>query len=234
MADDGGAVVLLSGGLDSSTVLGVAVRDQAHASSLVALSFAYGQRHQRELSAAQKVAAFYGVSHMTLPVPMTAIGGSVLTDMQRRDLPHDRPLSTMAESVPVTYVPGRNLIFLALAAAVAEARGWSTIYFGATQVDFSGYPDCRAAFISAVKVVLNVGTRIGTEDKRPWSIIAPLLMLGKKQIVQLACAIGVPLEHTWSCYAGGDVPCGVCDSCRLRAAGFADAGYADPALGGRA
>jgi 7-cyano-7-deazaguanine synthase len=222
------AVVVLSGGLDSSTCMGIA-RSQGH--ELVALTVSYGQRHERELIAARDVAAYYSAEHLIIDVPLSQWGGSALTD-KRIAVPTDRGLKEMAMEVPITYVPGRNLIFLALAASLAEARGCSTIYFGATQIDYSGYPDCRKEFVTAVRNVLQVGTKIGTQHSEMWRIETPLLMLGKKAIIQLGLELQVPYILTWSCYKGERKPCLECDSCKLRIAGFAELGMIDPLLAG--
>lgn len=218
-----GAVVLLSGGLDSSTCLASAAESF---SPLYAISFRYGQRHSRELDAARAIAEYYRVTHIIVDLPLALWGGSALTDA-RISIPTERGLKEMAMEIPVTYVPGRNLIFLALAASVAEAKGISTIFTGMTQVDYSGYPDCRKEFLDAVGKVLAVGTKAGVEGT-PWEIKTPLLFLGKKAIIQRGLDLGVPYGLTWSCYLGGARPCGTCDSCKLRAAGFAELGIPDP------
>ena len=224
-----GAVVILSGGLDSTTCLAV-----AHAAGywpLTTLSFFYGQRHRRELQSAEAVAGRFNAKHVVIPLPLDKWGGSALTDPAIR-IPKDRGLKDMAAEVPITYVPGRNLIFLALAASLAEAYGCTNIFFGATQVDYSGYPDCRREFLQAVTEVLDVGTKVAVEgeEEHVWHIHTPLLMLGKKAIISLGLSVGAPYDLTWSCYEGRAEPCGECDSCKLRAAGFAELGVVDPSL----
>lgn len=233
-----GAVVLLSGGLDSATTLAVAIRDQRQA-PIVAVSFDYGQRHRCELTSAMAIVEVYAerdvpIEHVVIPLPFAWCDTSALTSTV--PVPTHRDLATMAAEIPVTYVPARNLVFLALAASVAETRGIQRLYYGANQIDYSGYADCRLEFVRALTHVLNVGTKFGAEDGE-WEIIAPLLLLGKAAIIRLGLVLDVPYALTWSCYAprvevpgdGRAVPCGVCDSCVLRAAGFADVGIDDPA-----
>lgn len=217
------AVVLLSGGLDSTTALFWA-RKQGYA--VEALSVHYGQRHERELRAARRVArrAKAPLYELRVALPWLAEASS-LVDKKKR-LP-DVPLEKIGRGggVPSTYVPGRNTIFLALAASLADARGAQAIVIGANALDYSGYPDCRPEYLRAFEQAARRGTRVGG-----LKILAPLLRLTKKQIVQLGEKVGAPLGETWSCYAGGTRPCGKCDSCKLRAKGFAEAGFADPAL----
>ncbi|MDE2490776.1 MAG: 7-cyano-7-deazaguanine synthase QueC [Elusimicrobia bacterium] len=219
------AVVLLSGGLDSTTALWWA---KSRGWSPVGLSVRYGQRHARELSAARAVARRAGapLHEVELKLPWLAV--SSLTNA-RLKLP-DVPLARIGRGgIPSTYVPGRNTVFLALAVSLADAIGAGAIVIGANALDYSGYPDCRPPFLKAFAAVARRGTRAGAEG-RPPRVLAPLLRLDKKGIVRLARRVGAPLELTWSCYAGGGRPCGRCDSCRLRAKGFREAGTEDPAL----
>jgi 7-cyano-7-deazaguanine synthase len=173
------------------------------------------------------VAHHYGVEHRVLRVDLSMFGGSSLTD-PRTDVPSDRPLGAMASSgVPSTYVPARNTVLVSLALAWAEALDAEAVYIGANCVDYSGYPDCRPEFVEAMRQVARVGTRRGAEG-RPVDIVAPLLRMGKADIVRRGTELGAPLELTWSCYRGGVRACGRCDSCQLRLRGFADAGVVDP------
>ena len=217
------AVVLLSGGLDSATVLAVAIRDGF---SCHALSFAYGQRHRAELAAAARVARALGaVEHKTVDLNLSAIGGSALTD-SRIPVP-DHP----SEGIPVTYVPARNTIFLAVATGWAEVLGAGDIFIGVNAVDYSGYPDCRPEFITAFENVANLGTKAGVEGGQ-LRIHAPLVQLSKADIVRLGTGLGVDYSLTVSCYSADTAgcACGVCDSCRLRRQGFIEAGIADPTV----
>ncbi len=218
------AVVLLSGGLDSSTALAIA-REQGFNCSC--LSFSYGQRQERELAQAEIIAARAGVSrHLILPVPLDRIGGSALTaDIA---VPKDRTGPEMDSGIPVTYVPGRNIIFLSLALAWAEVIGASDIFLGINAVDYSGYPDCRPEFLSAFEQMANLGTRAGSE-KKPFTLHAPLIHLSKGEIIKKGLELGVDYSLTHSCYdPAEDGACGRCDACRLRLQGFAEAGLPDP------
>jgi 7-cyano-7-deazaguanine synthase len=219
------AIVLLSGGLDSSTTLAIAV-EQGFAP--YALSFRYGQRHERELEAAQALGRHFGcVEHKVVDLDLRVFGGSALTD-DALDLPLDRDEATLAHGVPVTYVPARNLIFLSIATAYAEATGADGIFLGITAIDYSGYPDCRPEFLNAFAEAARLATKAGTEDRRTLRFHAPLIALSKAEIVREGTRLGVPWELTWSCYAGGEEACGRCDSCQLRLKGFAEAGLSDP------
>lgn len=220
------AVVLLSGGLDSTTSLYVARRDAREA---ICLSFRYGQRHERELDAAKKIAASLQLEHWIVPLCFPW-GGSALTD-HRLALPKGRDEKEMAQEIPPTYVPARNSIFLSFAASLAEVKEAEEIYFGANALDYSGYPDCRPEFIEAFEAMIRRGTKAGTG--RPLRIIAPLLRLSKAEIIRLGHELGVPFEGTWSCYEGKEFPCGGCDSCLLRAKGFREAGIEDPLIVGK-
>lgn len=216
-------VVLLSGGLDSATVLAIA-RDAGHACH--ALSIDYGQRHGAELQAAARVAAAGGaLGHRTVSVNLDAIGGSALTD-PAIDVP-----SAPAPGIPVTYVPARNTVFLAIALGYAEVLGAGAIWVGVNAVDYSGYPDCRPAFIDAFQALADVATRAGVEGHGP-RIEAPLLHLSKADIIRRGTALGVDYGLTVSCYNADPLgrACGRCDACRLRAEGFRAAGVPDPTV----
>ncbi len=214
-------MVILSGGLDSTTCLGLA-RDRGF--EVYALTFDYGQRHKIELEAARKVAAYYDVkNHQVVTLDfLKAFGGSALTDMELAV-----PTTGVTEEIPVTYVPGRNLLFLSIAASYAEVVGAEHIYIGVNALDYSGYPDCRPEFIDAVQQTLRVGTKAGVEG-HAIQIETPLLHWSKAEIIRQGMAIGVPYHLTTSCYQGGAEACGECDSCRLRLKGFAEAGFDDP------
>lgn len=218
------AVVLLSGGLDSATTAAIAKADGCE---LYALSFDYGQRHSREIQSAQLVAKEIGaVDHLNISFDMRKIGASALTaDI---DVPVDRSNADMSTGIPVTYVPARNTIFLAFALSYAESIGAEDIYIGVNQVDYSGYPDCRSEFIEAFGTVANLATKAGVEGKSNFQIKTPLVKLSKAQIILKGLELGVDYSLTWSCYQGGDLACGRCDSCKLRLAGFAEAGAVDP------
>lgn len=214
------AVCLLSGGLDSATVLGYAL---SKGLEVHALSFNYGQRHARELDSSNRVAEHYGVDHKIIDVNLTQIGGSSLTD----DIPvATRNIEEIENGIPTSYVPARNTIFLALAAGYLETIGGDTVYIGVNAVDYSGYPDCRPDFISAMENALNLGTGDG---KKKWlAIEAPLQYLSKSEIIKMGHDLAVPYELTSSCYNGNEEACGKCDSCLLRLRGFMDAGHPDP------
>lgn len=218
------AVVLASGGLDSTVAAAVARRD-GHTLSFLTIN--YQQRHAVEVQCAKQVADVLGAErHIVMNIDLRAIGGSALIDTL--PVPKDRSESERSQEVPNTYVPGRNLIFLSLAAAQAEVLGASAIYFGANVVDYSGYPDCRPEFIKAVEAVLRIGTKAGMTH-RHIEIRAPLLQLSKAEIIRLGLALKAPLHLTHSCYDPvGLVACGRCDSCLIRRRGFAEAGVVDP------
>ena len=218
------AVVLLSGGLDSATTLYIA-RSQKYQCHCLIID--YGQRHRREIKAAQKIAAAAQCSYhiVRLRFPW---GGSALTD-RRIDLPMGRSLRTIGQGIPSTYVPARNTIFLSCALGYAEAIGAEWIFIGANAVDFSGYPDCRPNYYKAMQRVVRLGTKKGVEGK-PVQIRTPLIRKTKAQIIRMGMRLKVPYRLTWSCYQGGTRPCGACDSCLLRAKGFQEAGFPDPAL----
>jgi 7-cyano-7-deazaguanine synthase len=218
------AVILLSGGLDSTTVL---YQARVDGFDCYALSFDYQQRHQKELTAACKIAQMAQVSeHRVVAFDLRCWGGSALTDSSI-DLPIERDLGQMAQDIPVTYVPARNTIFLSFALAYAEAIQASRVYLGVNALDYSGYPDCRPEYIAAMQQVFDVGTKQGLGGNGI-QIAAPLIDLHKTEIIQLGNRLGVSWADTWSCYDGGDLACGVCDSCRLRLAAFAELGLVDP------
>lgn len=214
-----GAVLLLSGGLDSTTVASIVSRDGMR---VVALTIDYGQRHSRELEAARKVAAHYAFEeHMTVSLNMTGIGGSALTDMSI-GVPEPG-----GEGIPSTYVPARNTVFLSLALALAEARDCDSIYIGANAVDYSGYPDCRPEYIEAFNRMAALAVKRGIEG-RPIKVEAPLVQLSKADIIKLGTGLAAPYALSWSCYRGGQKACGRCDSCSIRRRGFHEAGLEDP------
>lgn len=221
------AVVLVSGGLDSATVLAIA-RQQGF--RCYALSFDYGQRHRFELEAATRVAAAHGVErHITVPLDLRAFGGSALTD--EIAVPKDRGEVEMSDGIPITYVPARNTIFLSVALGWAEVLGASDLFIGVNAVDYSGYPDCRPEFIAAFEQLANLATKSGVEESARWRVHTPLISLTKAEIIRLGLGHGVDYGLTHSCYDPDPAgrACGRCDSCRLRLKGFADAGISDPA-----
>jgi 7-cyano-7-deazaguanine synthase len=216
------AICLLSGGLDSSTCLGVARRDGY---DCYALSFDYGQRHRIELESAAKVAKFFDAcEHRTMNIDLRAIGGSALT----ADI--DVPKSGLSAGIPITYVPARNTIFLALALACAEVLECENIFIGVNAIDYSGYPDCRPEFIQAFEHMANLATKAGVEGRTNLQIHTPLAKLNKAGIVRLAVEVGLNFALTHSCYDPDQEgrPCGQCDSCLLRRKGFEEAGVVDP------
>src|SRR5713101_6121677 len=218
------AIVLLSGGLDSTTVLGIAHREEYE---LYTLSFDYGQRHQREVEAANAVARYYQVQRQqTVKIDLRVFGGSALTaDIA---VPHERNVDEMSQEIPITYVPARNTIFLSYALAYAEVTGANDMFLGINAIDYSGYPDCRPEYLEAYERMANLATKATTQDGRRFHIHAPLLRMNKAEIIRKGIELGVPYELTWSCYEGGELACGTCDSCLLRLNGFAEAGLRDP------
>ena len=216
------AVVLLSGGLDSTTVAAIA---RAQGWRILALTIDYNQRHRIELDHAARVAEALGAErHIVLPLDLTGFGGSALT----ADI--DVPKGGVEPGIPVTYVPARNTIFLSVALGWAEAAGARDLFIGVNALDFSGYPDCRPEFIAAFEAMANTATKAGVEGEG-FKVHIPLMTLDKAGIIAAAQAVNAPLHLTWSCYdpTPAGTPCGLCDSCRLRAKGFAEAGIADPA-----
>ena len=222
------AVVLLSGGMDSTTTAALAM---SRGFEVHALTFRYGQRHQAELEAARRIAESLGVAqHVTLNIDLRALGGSALTaDIP---VPKDTPLDDIGGHIPVTYVPARNTIFLSFALGLAEVLGASDIFLGANAVDYSGYPDCRPEFIRAFEAMANLATRAATEQGRKITIHTPLIQLSKREIVELGVSLGVDLGLTLTCYdpSPDRAACGRCDACLLRLKGFREAGIEDPAI----
>lgn len=220
------AVVLLSGGIDSATTAAIAAKQGF---DLYALSFAYGQRHQLELEAASRLANLFHVKqHITQTIDLRTFGGSALTD--DIGVPLDRNVERTPKGIPVTYVPARNTIFLAFALAYAETVSAFDVFIGANAVDYSGYPDCRPAFIEKFEELANLATAAAVEGRGRFRIHAPLIHMTKADIIREGIRLGVDYRLTHSCYAPSraGLACGRCDSCRLRARGFAEAGVPDP------
>ncbi len=218
------AVVLLSGGLDSATTLYWALDRGYEAFCLI---FDYDQRHKREIEQAKKISRKANCKYKVVKIELPWKGSSLLD--RKVPIPEDRGFSEMVKGIPSTYVPARNTIFLSMALSFAEAIGAEEIFIGAHQFDSSGYPDCRPEFYKAFGEVIKMGTKAG-QGKRDISIKTPLINRTKTQIVKIGSRLNVPFELTWSCYRGGKYPCGRCDSCRLRAKGFKEAGIEDPLL----
>jgi 7-cyano-7-deazaguanine synthase len=221
------AVVLLSGGLDSATTLAIA---KSGGFEVYALTFRYGQRHQREVDAARRVAAFSGVGeHRILDIDIGKLGGSALTDVSIK-VPKDGKGSEGGEEIPATYVPARNTIFLSYALAWAEVLGAFDIFIGVNAVDYSGYPDCRREFIAAFEKMANLATAAAIKGKGVYRIHTPIIQMSKGQIIRKGTELGVDYSLTHSCYDpdGRGRSCGRCDSCRLRLKGFVEAGMQDP------
>jgi 7-cyano-7-deazaguanine synthase len=223
-------LVILSGGLDSTVCMALAAR-RAERSPL-ALTFDYGQRHRTEIDRAAGIAGYYRSEHLVVHLDTSAWGGSALTDLTR-EVPRAAdgagdPVDP-SSSIPSTYVPARNSIFLSVALGVAEARDLDAVWIGVNAIDYSGYPDCRPEFIDAFRRVAATGQKRGVEG-RPIEIVTPLIESTKGGIVRTGLDLGAPLDLTWSCYQGGDHPCQECDACVLRARGFAEVGVPDPAL----
>lgn len=221
MNDQKKAIILLSGGLDSATTLAIAAADGY---ACHGLSFDYGQRHRFELETAGRIAQNAGIPHETVRLDLRAVGGSALTGDTAV------PKSGNSDGIPVTYVPARNIIFLAHALGWAEVLEAGDIFIGVNAIDYSGYPDCRPEFIAAFEAMANLGTKAAVEGTLRIRIQAPLIGMRKNEIIQKGLALGVDYAETHSCYdpAPGGLACGVCDSCRLRKKGFRDAGIADP------
>ena len=220
------AVVLLSGGLDSTTTLALAKKQGF---DLFALTFDYGQRHSVELDRARDIARHFGVvDHQIVKIDLRQFGGSALTDSI--DVPVGRDQEEMTAEIPITYVPARNTIFLSFCLAYAEVKEASNIFIGVNAVDYSGYPDCRPEFIAAFEILANLATKAGVEGKNQMKIHTPLIELSKEEIIEKGLELGVDYGMTHSCYnPGGDgKSCGVCDSCQLRLKGFQEAGVKDP------
>jgi len=223
--DNKKAVLLLSGGLDSSTVLAIA---QADGYDVHAISFSYGQRHNHELECAAAIAKKAAIRHVVLDLDLSKFGGSALTaDI---DVPKDRDEATMNADIPVTYVPARNTVFLSCALSMAEALGTGDIFIGVNALDYSGYPDCRADYISAFQTMANLATKGGVEGTSPVTIHTPLIDLTKAEIIEKGMKLGVDYGLTISCYdpSADGAACGHCDACQLRLKGFREAGLVDP------
>ena len=221
------AIILLSGGLDSTTVLALAKRDGY---ALHALTFRYGQRHGVEVARAERIAAHFRVArHVIADIDLRVFGGSALT--AEIAVPKDRTAGELGEGIPVTYVPARNTIFLAYALAWAEVLGAREIFIGVNALDYSGYPDCRPEYVRAFEAMANLATKAGVEGTGRISIRAPLIDLSKREIIELGLSLGVDYAMTTSCYdpRPDGTACGRCDACQLRRRGFLQAGVADPA-----
>lgn len=215
------AVILLSGGLDSTVCMSVA---KMEGYELFPISFSYGQRHNRELECAKSVARYYNVEkHLVINTNMDAIGGSALTD--DIEVPEG---DENRQDIPITYVPARNLIFLSYALGYAEVLNAGRIYIGVNAVDYSGYPDCRPEFIDRFQQLADYSTKAGTQDQKHIKVETPLMNLSKGEIIRLGIKNNAPLNLTTSCYRGGELACGTCDSCILRLRGFKEAGFEDP------
>jgi 7-cyano-7-deazaguanine synthase len=220
------AVVLSSGGIDSTTVMALAKSEDY---DLYSLSFRYGQRHAVELHAAQKIAMAFGArEHLVLDIDLGKIGGSALTD--NIDVPKERSDEEISNDIPITYVPARNTIFLSYALAWAEVLGASDIFIGANAVDYSGYPDCRPEYIEAFEKMANLATKASVEGRIEIKIRTPIIHMTKAEIIQRGIELGVDYGMTHSCYDPSPEgrACGLCDSCKLRKKGFAEAGVPDP------
>ena len=236
-------VTLLSGGLDSTTVAAYA---KGRVDNMFAITFRYGQSHAKEVDCAVRIAGILDVEHRLLDVAFLAEVAwySALTHPDRFPVPSGRATEEIGHGVPITYVPMRNTIFLSLAAACLESRVLyaievegvaasdvaATVYMAPNALDYSGYPDCRPEFYDAIRRTLDLGSKLWTEYAVPIRVETPIIDLSKAEIAALGIRLGAPLEHTWSCYRGGEVPCSSCDSCILRAKGFAEAGIPDPLL----
>ena len=235
-------VTLLSGGLDSTTVTAYAKKRCDH---LTAITFRYGQSHSKEVDFAQEIAALLGVEHKLIDISFLSEVAwySALTSPDAFPIPKEAG-AQIGSSIPITYVPMRNTIFLALSAAYLESRllhaieveelavedAHATLYMAPNAIDYSGYPDCRPEFFDQMKRTLRYGSKLGTQYGVQLQVDTPIIRMSKSEIVEMGTRLKAPLELTWSCYEGGDIPCGECDSCVLRAKGFEEAGIADPLL----
>lgn len=236
-------VILLSGGLDSTTVAVYALKGGYE---LTGLTFHYGQKHSREIDSARKIARTLGLRHEVIDISFyqKLAWYSALTSSESFIIPQQRKESEMPKDIPITYVPLRNTFFLTLAAAFLESRALdllerekvdpgevtASIFIAANAIDYSGYPDCRPEFYEQMSRVLSLGSKLGTQYHNSMIIETPIISKSKADIIKMAVELKAPLELTWSCYEGGRIPCGKCDSCILRARGFLEAGYPDPAL----
>jgi len=236
-------VVLLSGGLDSTTVAAFA-KDQGY--ELTAITLHYGQKHSKEVQCARKVAKMMGIKQKIISVSFfrKLAWYSALTSPERLVVPKRSAMNGTVTAIPITYVPLRNTFFITIAASFLESEVLNlienekvdpteleaSVFIAANAIDYSGYPDCRPQYYEKMSSALFEGSKLGTEYKRPLKIETPIILKTKAEIIKLAVELGAPLESTWSCYEGGEVPCGRCDSCVLRAKGFAEAGYQDPLI----
>ncbi len=236
-------ITLLSGGLDSTTVTAYA---KSRVDRLTALTFHYGQTHSKEVDCARQIAAIMGIEHRLLDISFLGEVAwySALTNPERFPIPKDRSEGEIGFGIPITYVPLRNTIFLSLAAAYIESNvlhaieveglgpedAEARIYLAPNAIDYSGYPDCRPEYFAKMRESLEYGSKLWTQYGVRINVETPIIALSKAEIAEMGVRLKAPLEHTWSCYAGGDVPCGGCDSCILRAKGFAEAGIADPLM----
>lgn len=216
------AVCLFSGGLDSTTTLYYALNQGFQ---VTALTMFYGQVHEKEIECSREIVRRTGIDQQILSFSLPWGGSSLLASAA--EIPVNRNEAEMTREIPSTYVPGRNIIFLSFAISLAEVLRADSLFLGVNAIDYSGYPDCRPAFLDAFSTAANLGTREGVSG-RQFSIEAPLLRLSKKEIIELGSSLHVPFELTWSCYRGGRIPCGICDSCILRKKGFEEAGIRDP------
>jgi len=213
------AVVLLSGGLDSTVTMAIAI---SKGYDVIGLSFRYGQRHTKELESARNVCDHYKADHRIVDLDLSSFNSALVNE--RLEVPMDR--EDMSSEIPITYVPSRNIVFLSIASGLAESIGADSVFIGANAVDYSGYPDCRPEFFEAFESMLGKGTKAGVEG-RQIKVETPILHESKSSIVRIGKGLKAPLHLTWSCYNGGEKACGRCDSCKLRLKGFEDAGYMD-------
>ncbi len=216
------AVALLSGGLDSTTALAIAI---SMGYDVYPITFFYGQRHKKEIESAKKIAKHYGLKLKTIRIDLKSIGGSALTD--NFSVPSRENYDEIGTEIPITYVPARNTIFLSIALSYAETIGAEKIFIGVNALDYSGYPDCRPEYIEEFNKLSKLATKVGVEGK-PIQVVAPLINMTKGEIIKKGLDLKVPYELTWSCYRGEEKACGRCDSCILRLKGFMDASSVDP------
>ncbi len=220
MPDSKDCVIMLSGGLDSTTALAMKLESGSH---VYPVTFKYGQTHTREIESALNISKHYGIDLKIVTVDLSQITKSALMNSSAIE---KRDLSVIGKDVPATYVPARNILFISIAASYAESLGINNIVYGANAVDYSGYPDCRPEFVNAMKRVLDIGTDMG--NRKGFSLETPLQYLSKSEIITAGMRLHVPYELTWSCYRGEELACGSCDSCQLRLKGFREAGFRDP------
>ncbi|HEX7475787.1 MAG TPA: 7-cyano-7-deazaguanine synthase QueC [Dehalococcoidales bacterium] len=238
-------VILLSGGLDSTTVAALALKQGVE---LTGITVRYGQKHSREIDSAIQIARILKIKHEVVDISFfkKLAWYSALTNGDSFSIPHKRPTSDMAKNVPITYVPLRNTFFVTLAAALVESQALNliennqiapeqvqaSIFIAANSIDYSGYPDCRPEYYRQMSKALFLGSKLGTQYGQTIKLETPIISMTKAEIIKLAFSLKAPLAHTWSCYEGGEAPCGKCDSCLIRAAGFRQAGYPAPSLNG--